>query len=184
MQFFKMSYELITDKNITSNEFRVYTYLMSLYNAQKDYSYPSINTIAEAIHISVRTVKSCIAKLERIGYIAIEKKKGLKGNYNTYKKFKHLLKDHVKKKKETKKETVEDKLVTDTGATKEEVNNAVKYAKEKGADNIFAYAKYIIKNKINTCKNVVSSSGFSNFTGRGYSKDDYDSLERKLLGWE
>lgn len=183
MQFFKMSYELITDKNISSNEFRVYTYLMSLYNSQKDYSYPSINTIAEAIHISIRTVKSCIAKLERIGYIAIEKKKGLKGNYNIYKKFKHLLNDHIKKNVRNKK-TVEEKIADDTGATKEEIDNAINYAKEKGANNVFAYAKYIVKNKINTYKNLVSSNGFNNFTGRQRTQEDYDSLERKLLGWE
>lgn len=35
MQFLKLSYELITDKNITANEFRIYTYLLSLYNTEK-----------------------------------------------------------------------------------------------------------------------------------------------------
>ena len=42
MQFLKLSYELITDKNITSNEFRIYTYLMSLYNEKQGCSFPSI----------------------------------------------------------------------------------------------------------------------------------------------
>ena len=39
MQFLKLSHELITDKNITSNEFRIYTYLLSLYNEDKQCSY-------------------------------------------------------------------------------------------------------------------------------------------------
>lgn len=42
MQFLKLAHELITDKNITSNEFRIYTYLMSLYNKEKKCAYPSI----------------------------------------------------------------------------------------------------------------------------------------------
>ena len=47
MQFLKLSYELITDKNITSNEFRIYTYLMSLYNEKQGCSFPPIEVIAE-----------------------------------------------------------------------------------------------------------------------------------------
>ena len=57
MQFLKLSTDLITDKNITSNEFRIYTYLLSLYNEEKQCSYPSIDVISERLNISISTVK-------------------------------------------------------------------------------------------------------------------------------
>lgn len=96
MQFLKLPYELITDKNITSNEFRIYTYLLSLYNAEKDCAYPSLEVIAEKVSIGIRTVKSSIKKLVELGYMIIEKKKGINGNFNTYKEFKYLIKNVIK----------------------------------------------------------------------------------------
>ena len=98
MQFLKLPHELITDKSITSNEFRIYTYLMSLYNKEKKCAYPSIEVISERVSISVRTVKSAIKKLVELGYMIIEKKKGVNGNYNEYKKFKYLIKEYSRKK--------------------------------------------------------------------------------------
>lgn len=98
MQFLKLSHELITDKNITSNEFRIYTYLLSLYNAEKQCSYPSLDVISERLNISISTVKRSIKKLEELGYITIEKRKGFAGNFNIYKKLKHLITTTVVKK--------------------------------------------------------------------------------------
>ena len=98
MQFLKLSTDLITDKNITSNEFRIYTYLLSLYNEEKQCSYPSIDVISERLNISISTVKRSIKKLSELGYIAIEKRKGLAGNFNIYKKLKHLITNTVTKK--------------------------------------------------------------------------------------
>ena len=100
MQFLKLSHELITDKNITSNEFRVYTYLLSLYNEEKDCSYPSIDVISERLNISISTVKRSIKRLEDLKYISIEKRKGLAGNFNIYKKLKHIITAKVIKKKD------------------------------------------------------------------------------------
>ena len=34
MQFLKVSTKLITDKNVTANELRIYIYLLSLYNEE------------------------------------------------------------------------------------------------------------------------------------------------------
>lgn len=90
MQFLKLSYELITDKNITSNEFRIYTYLMSLYNEKQGCSFPSIEVIAERTTISIATVKRCIKKLVELGYMVVEKQKAKIGNFNKYTNFKHL----------------------------------------------------------------------------------------------
>lgn len=90
MQFLKLPYDLITDKNITSNEFRIYTYLLSRYNKEKNCAYPSIEVIAKNINIGLTTVKASIKKLVKLGYMTIEKKKGINGNYNTYTNFKHI----------------------------------------------------------------------------------------------
>lgn len=100
MQFLKLSYELITDKNITSNEFRIYTYLLSLYNSEKQCSYPSLDVISERLNISISTVKRSIKRLEELEYISIEKRKGLAGNFNIYKKLKHLITTKVINKKD------------------------------------------------------------------------------------
>ena len=100
MQFLKLSTDLITDKNITSTEFRIYTYLLSLYNIEKQCSYPSIDVISERLNISISTVKRSIKKLSELGYIAIEKRKGLAGNFNIYKKLKHLIEAKVTNKKD------------------------------------------------------------------------------------
>lgn len=102
MQFLKLSTDLIIDKNITSNEFRIYTYLLSLYNEEKQCSYPSIDVISERLNISISTVKRSIKKLQQLGYIVIEKRKGLAGNFNIYKNLKHLINKIVAKKKVSK----------------------------------------------------------------------------------
>lgn len=93
MKFLKLSHDLIIDTNITSNEFRIYTYLLSLYNENKKCAYPSIETISNRLNISVATVKRSIKKLVELGYMIIEKKKSVTGNYNTYKELKHLVKN-------------------------------------------------------------------------------------------
>ncbi|MGG7144374.1 helix-turn-helix domain-containing protein [Clostridium nigeriense] len=102
MQFLKLSTELITDTNITSNEFRIYSYLLSLYNEEKKCSYPSIDVISERLNISISTVKRSIKRLAELGYIVIEKRKGLAGNFNIYKKLKHIISNIVTKKKAPK----------------------------------------------------------------------------------
>ena len=115
MQFLKLPYELITDNNITSNEFRIYTYLLSRYNEEKQCAYPSMEVISEKINISLRTVKTCIKNLVKLGYMTIEKKKGVNGNYNEYKNLKHLIKGVVKSetKEEVKKEIRKPLIVSD-----------------------------------------------------------------------
>ena len=100
MQFLKLSTDLITDTNITSNEFRIYIYLLSLYNIEKQCSYPSIDVISERLNISISTVKRSIKKLSELGYISIEKRKGLAGNFNIYKKLKHIITAKVSNKKD------------------------------------------------------------------------------------
>ena len=109
MQFLKLSYELITYKNITSNEFRIYTYLISLYNEKQGCSFPSIEVIAERTTVSIATVKRSVKKLVELGYMVVEKQKAKIGNYNKYTNFKHLVSD---KKASLKTEKAEDKKGT------------------------------------------------------------------------
>lgn len=91
MQFLKVPYDLITDTKITSNEFRIYTYLMSRFNENKNCAYPSIDVIAAKVGLSTRTVISCIKNLVKLGYMKITKKKGIWGNYNEYSDLKYLV---------------------------------------------------------------------------------------------
>lgn len=91
ISFLKLDTNLITDTSINSNEFRIYTYLLSLYNQEKNCAYPILETISEKLNISLSTVKRAIKHLAELGYISIEKKKAQIGNHNIYTKLKHLI---------------------------------------------------------------------------------------------
>lgn len=91
MQFLKVPYELIEDKNITANEFRIYTFLMSRYNSEKECSYPSLEVIADKIGISTRTIIRSIKNLVKLKYLKVTKKTGLYGIYNEYSEMKYLV---------------------------------------------------------------------------------------------
>ena len=56
MQFLKVAHELITDTTIIFNEFRIYSYLMMLYNEKNGCSFPSMETTADKLGILKRTV--------------------------------------------------------------------------------------------------------------------------------
>lgn len=167
VQFLKLAECLITDKKINSNELRVYAYLINLFNKEKGCSYPSIETIAKDINLSDRTVKNCIAKLVKLKYMSIEKKKSVKGNYNTYKDFKFIVSDKEQKKiaqkvgvdsngntpidgqvtveealqaSEAKEATLVDSIIESTGCTTEIAKSSIDYAKQQGAKNIKSYA--------------------------------------------
>lgn len=104
IQFVQISHNLLTDTDITSNEFRIYAYLLSLYNTTKDCSYPSLETISGKLNISLTTVKKSVKKLVDLGYMQIEKKKTNRGFYNTYKSFKNMVKKSFNKKPKKEKE--------------------------------------------------------------------------------
>lgn len=131
MQFLKLPYELITDKNITANEFRIYTYLLSLYNNKKNCSYPSLEVISEKLGICLTTVKKSIKKLAELGYIKIEKRTGLAGNFNVYKDLKHL-KPIEKKDKTCKKANNHSKIVE---KLKSKISNKDKRFNDENIEN-------------------------------------------------
>ena len=84
---------------------------------------------------------------------------------------------------------LQNKIAKDMNCSLEDAVSALKYAKEKKAKSIIAYAKSSIKNgwhklqnELNsTLSNINPKTGFANFTQRVY---DYEKLERQLLGWE
>ena len=82
-----------------------------------------------------------------------------------------------------------EKVVDATGVTEEEARLEVEVAKTKGAKNIVNYAIGTIRNKKESdrkiekyvSENNINPLKFNNFEPREY---DYDTLERKLLGWD
>ena len=147
MQFLKLSYELIT-----ANEFRIYTYLLSLYNTEKNCSYPSLEAISKNLGICLSTVKKSIKRLEELGYIKIQKRKGLAGNFNIYKNLKHIV--NINKKAIKTKEIVK------------KLNDKVSYKDEKVND----------ENKENDTNNIsndkdAKSDGIEN----NHNKNNIDS---------
>ena len=59
--------KLITDKNITTAEYRILCYLL-MRAGNQDICYPSLNTISKDIDISLSTVKRAIPELVDKGY--------------------------------------------------------------------------------------------------------------------
>ena len=115
IQFLQLDFNLITDTRITSNEFRIYAYLLSLYNDNKKCSYPSLETIANKLNISLTTVKKSIKRLAELGYMKIEKKKTDRGFFNTYTSFKNMIKNKINKKSSKKAKDNKTKQVDSNG---------------------------------------------------------------------
>lgn len=122
MSFVMVDRNLVTDKNINANEYRrVHTYLLLMYNKNKAYAFPSLEVMAKELNMSVSTVKRCIKKLQELGYVEVSKRKGLAGNFNIYKKLKHLI---VRNNKgtETSAEATEPAIINEENADKVEIN--------------------------------------------------------------
>ena len=172
MQFLKLSYELITDKNITANEFRIYTYLLSLYNTEKNCSYPSLEAISKNLGICLSTVKKSIKRLEELGYIKIQKRKGLAGNFNIYKNLKHIV--NINKKAIKTKEIVKklndkvfykDEKVNDEN--KENDTNNISTDKDAKSDEIENNHN---KNNIDSYINVSLARAVTNVDNSNFAK--------------
>lgn len=155
IQFLQIDFNLITDTKITSNEFRIYAYLLSLYNDNKKCSYPSLETIANKLNISLTTVKKSIKRLTELGYMKIEKKKTDRGFFNTYTSFKNMIKNKINKKsskkakanKVTPVDLKEIELISnETGLEKEKAEQLLKIAEPKKILEVYEYAKSRAKN--------------------------------------
>ena len=60
--------KLITDKNISTAEYRILCYLL-MRAGKQDVCYPSLNTISKDTDISLSTVKRAIPSLAKKGYL-------------------------------------------------------------------------------------------------------------------
>lgn len=167
MQFLKLSYELIT-----ANEFRIYTYLLSLYNTEKNCSYPSLEAISKNLGICLSTVKKSIKRLEELGYIKIQKRKGLAGNFNIYKNLKHIVninKKAIKTKEIVKKlndkVSYKDDKVNDEN--KENDTNNISNDKDAKSDEIKNNHN---KNNIDSHINVSLARAVTNVDNSNFAK--------------
>lgn len=153
IQFLQLAHQLVTDTNITANEFRIYTYLLTLYNDEKKCSYPSLETISNKLNISITTVKKSIKRLAELGYMKIEKKKTDRGFYNTYTSFKNMIKRKFNKKLNEEKESKEDIINEEnqdikniTGLKENEVNQLLKMTSKNRILEVYEYSKNKAKN--------------------------------------
>ena len=200
VQFLKLDFNVIEDINLNAYDFRVYTLLMKYYNVDKDMAYPSQKTIAEKLNISLSTVKKSIKRLIDLEYIKVDKKKAIKGNYNTY-KIKHIIlsvKEAIRKGTKVFKQAVKNK--NEVIEPLKEVINKIKEAPDEATseatnintkkNNLYSSKQYYYNKtsyssqqstSYNNYNNKKKTLKFMNFDQRTY---DYDELERKLLGWE
>lgn len=175
MQFLKMPYELITDKEITANEFRIYTYLLSLYNNKKNCSYPSLEVISEKLGICLTTVKKSIKRLADLEYITIEKRKGLAGNFNIYKNLKHINNKYKTYKKATKHNKIAEKLKGKF------LNKDKKVNKENDANNIDTTGKNKSENIENRRNKNNIDSHINVSLARAVTNIDNSNFAKKIL---
>ncbi|MDZ4982488.1 winged helix-turn-helix transcriptional regulator [Clostridium perfringens] len=174
ISFLKLDTNLITDTNINANEFRIYTYLLSLYNQEKQCAYPSLETISTKLNISLSTVKRAIKHLAELGYISVEKKKAQIGNHNIYTRLKHLI--GAKKTEITDIRTVED----------------IKEEKMDNHENVRLARKYVdvdksmaIKEMLTLMSNKNVREGIKNFNNKVakgvWKKANISNLFREII---
>lgn len=84
--FTKILNKLITDKNISTAEYRILCYLL-MRAGNQDICYPSLNTISADTDISLSTVKRAIPELVKKGYLKKINRKKANGSVtsNLYK---------------------------------------------------------------------------------------------------
>lgn len=197
------------DTNLNLEEAYMLELIFDYYNTSIGYAYPGYEILMEDLKTKRKAkVSKLLKSLVKKGYILITKA----GKKNTYKLLKYLFlnnpvdsdgKPPVDGQIHFSEITDEEKEVINLGFTqkqaksllqvaKDKVDKIVKafnYATEKGADNLYSYTLWAISN-INKIKNTLKpieeigwnpKTKFDNFQPRIY---DYDSLEKRLLGWE
>lgn len=92
-QYLKLDYDMIIDKNLSSNEFRIMCYLLRYINKETGESFPSIEKIAEDTGISSATIKRSIKRLSQQEYFIVNTRKGQAGKHNIYSNFKYDLRE-------------------------------------------------------------------------------------------
>jgi Uncharacterized membrane-associated protein/domain len=197
------------DENLSLEESYMLELIFDYYNISVGYAYPGYEILMSDLKTKRKAkVSKLLKSLVKKGYISITKS----GKKNTYKLLKYLFlnnpvdsdgKPPIDGQVHFSEITDEEQEVIDLGFTqkqaksllqvaKDKVDKIVKafnYATEKRADNLYSYTLWAINN-INKIKNTLKpieengwnpKTKFDNFPGREY---DWDSLEKRLLGWE
>ncbi len=190
------------DTNLSLEESYMLELIFDYYNVSIGYAYPSYEILMSDLKTKRRAkVSKLLKSLVKKGYIIITKV----GKKNTYKLLKYLLSKNKyndsngNKHIDGQMDFSEVKEIISLGFTQKQaksllqvanekidkVISAFNYATSKGAKNLYSYTIAALKGnytKIKTTKEeVVKKLKFNNFEPRSY---DYDSLEKKLLGWE
>lgn len=201
--------QFLRNKKLKPVQKVIMEYLFELHNCKFGYAFPSMKDLVMEVNASCNnTVISAIRKLEKMGLLKVNRKNknnryyiedienflvGIKKNTSTEKEFSDkktvcsFNEDNINC--EIDEIMLENKIARDMNCSLEEAVNALKYAKERKAKSLIAYAKSSIKNGWHKIQNSYSSTmsninkkvGFANFTQRVY---DYEKLERQLLGWD
>lgn len=201
--------QFLRNKKLKPVQKVIMEYLFELHNCKFGYAFPSMKDLVMEVNASCNnTVISTIKKLEKMGLLKVNRKNknnryyiedienflvGIKKNTSTEKEFSDkktvcsFNEDNINC--EIDEIMLENKIARDMNCSLEEAVNALKYAKERKAKSLIAYAKSSIKNGWHKIQNSYSSTmsninkkvGFANFTQRVY---DYEKLERQLLGWD
>jgi hypothetical protein len=198
------------DTNLSLEESYMLELLFDYYNISCGYAYPGYELLMSDLKTKRKAkVSKLIKALVKKGYVSVTKL----GKKNTYKLLKYLFinnpvdsdgKPPLDGQIHFTEITDKEKEIIELGFTQKQAKSllqmakdkvdkiiqAFSYATEKGADNMYSYTIWAINNisKIkNTFKPVEGDSGwnpkskFDNFKPREY---DYNSLEKKLLGWD
>lgn len=190
---------ILAEENLTLEEGYMLQVLFQYHNIEEGYAYPTYKALMKACKTNRQAKISKILKsLVTKGYIRIEKH----GNNRYYiVEVERFLGSSAPVQEEKETSTVEglsasqERILMKLAKTKEKLMQMVKYAKDK-AKNLFAYVYRLLKDNVvlgakdtsvNPHYNSTTPRGYSsfnNFEGRNYFQEDYDSLERKLLGWD
>lgn len=208
--------QFLRNKKLKPVQKVIMEYLFELHNCKFGYAFPSMKDLVMEVNASCNnTVISAIRKLKKMGLLKVNRKNknnryyiedienflvGIKKNTFAEKEFSdkktvcsfnedNINLDDENHDCEIDEIMLENKIARDMNCSLEEAVNALKYAKERKAKSLIAYAKSSIKNGWHKIQNSYSSTmsntnkkvGFANFTQRVY---DYEKLERQLLGWD
>jgi len=195
------------DTNLSLEEGYMLELLFDYHNTSFGYAYPGYEILMSDLKTKRKAkVSKLLKSLVRKGYILINKR----GKKNTYKLLKYLFLNqpvdsngkppldgqiHFSEITDEEKEVIElgftqkqAKSLLQVAKTKvDKVVNAFNYATSKGADNLYAYTLWAIKNGIKAVENKIktkSSAFVENCSSRNYSENDWDLIEKRLLGWE
>lgn len=197
------------DTNLNLEEAYMLELIFDYYNTSIGYAYPGYEILMEDLKTKRKAkVSKLLKSLVKKGYISITKV----GKKNTYKLLKYLFlnnpvdsdgKPPIDGQVHFSEITDEEQEVIDLGFTQKQAKSllqvakdkldkivkAFNYATEKGADNLYSYTLWAINN-INKIKNTFKpvegdkdwnpKTKFDNFKPREY---EWDSLEKRLLGW-